>query len=77
VQPRACPVGRREAADLEDRNEKHIVTPGRILPARELLGELGRQTATTYDNLAANLNAQGRHADARPLYQKTQRKCHP
>jgi hypothetical protein len=30
----------REAADLEDRNEKHIVTPGRILPARELLGDL-------------------------------------
>jgi hypothetical protein len=28
------------AADLEDRNEKHIVTPGRIVPARELLGEL-------------------------------------
>ena len=30
----------RQAADLEDRNEKHIVTPGRILPARELLGDL-------------------------------------
>jgi tetratricopeptide (TPR) repeat protein len=30
----------RAAADLEDRNEKHIVTPGRILPARELLGEM-------------------------------------
>jgi len=28
------------AADLEDRNEKHIVTPGRIVPARELLGEM-------------------------------------
>lgn len=28
------------AADLEDKNEKHIVTPGRILPARELLGEI-------------------------------------
>ncbi len=23
----------RAAADLEDRNEKHIVTPGRIVPA--------------------------------------------
>jgi tetratricopeptide (TPR) repeat protein len=36
----------RQAADLEDRQEKHIVTPGRLLPARELLGdmlaELGR-----------------------------------
>ena len=30
----------RAAADLEDRNEKHIVTPGRMLPARELLGDL-------------------------------------
>ena len=30
----------RGAADLEDRNEKHIVTPGRIVPARELLGEM-------------------------------------
>ena len=30
----------RAAADLEDRNEKHIVTPGRVVPARELLGDL-------------------------------------
>jgi hypothetical protein len=30
----------RAAADLEDRNEKHIVTPGRLVPAREELGEL-------------------------------------
>jgi tetratricopeptide (TPR) repeat protein len=30
----------REAADIEDRNEKHIVTPGRIVPARELLGDM-------------------------------------
>lgn len=30
----------RAAADLEDRNEKHIVTPGRVVPARELFGEL-------------------------------------
>ena len=28
------------AADMEDRSEKHIVTPGRVLPARELLGEM-------------------------------------
>jgi tetratricopeptide (TPR) repeat protein len=28
------------AADLEDKNEKSIVTPGRILPARELLGDM-------------------------------------
>ncbi len=30
----------RAAADLEDTNEKHIVTPGRIVPARELLGDM-------------------------------------
>jgi tetratricopeptide (TPR) repeat protein len=30
----------RAAADLEDRNEKHIVTPGRVVPARELLAEM-------------------------------------
>ena len=30
----------RSAADMEDKNEKHIVTPGRIVPARELLGEM-------------------------------------
>ena len=30
----------RRAADLEDRSEKHIVTPARLLPARELLGDL-------------------------------------
>jgi tetratricopeptide (TPR) repeat protein len=28
------------AADLEDKNEKHIVTPARVVPARELLGEM-------------------------------------
>lgn len=30
----------RAAADNEDRSEKHIVTPGRVVPARELLGEM-------------------------------------
>ena len=33
-------AGMRDAADREDRQEKHIVTPGRILPARELLGDM-------------------------------------
>jgi tetratricopeptide (TPR) repeat protein len=28
------------AADLEDKNEKSIVTPGRVIPARELLGDM-------------------------------------
>jgi tetratricopeptide (TPR) repeat protein len=32
--------GMRAAADLEDKTEKHPVTPGAVLPARELLGEL-------------------------------------
>ncbi len=30
----------RIAADMEDKHEKHIVTPGRIAPARELLGDM-------------------------------------
>ena len=30
----------RDAADREDRQEKHITTPGRILPARELLADM-------------------------------------
>jgi tetratricopeptide (TPR) repeat protein len=30
----------RSAADLEDRSDKHPVTPGAVLPARELLAEL-------------------------------------
>ena len=30
----------RAAADHEDRTDKHNVTPGVILPARELLGEM-------------------------------------
>lgn len=30
----------RHAADHEDSTDKHPVTPGMILPARELLGEM-------------------------------------
>ncbi len=30
----------RQAADMEDRSDKNIVTPGRLLPARELLGDM-------------------------------------
>ncbi len=33
-------VTMRRAADLEDSDEKHIVTPGRLLPARELLADM-------------------------------------
>jgi len=29
-----------QAADIEDKSEKNIVTPGRLLPARELLGDM-------------------------------------
>ena len=29
-----------EAANMEDNTEKHAVTPGEVLPARELLGDL-------------------------------------
>jgi tetratricopeptide (TPR) repeat protein len=41
----------RTAADMEDKNEKHIVTPGRILPARELLGEMLLERARPADAL--------------------------
>ena len=34
----------RAAADLEDKTEKHPVTPGPVAPARELLGELLLET---------------------------------
>jgi len=30
----------RSAAEMEDKSEKHAVTPGRLLPAHELLGEM-------------------------------------
>ena len=43
----------RAAADLEDRNEKHIVTPGRALPARELLGEMLLEQKQPAEALAA------------------------
>lgn len=29
-----------EAADMEDATEKHPITPGEVIPARELLGDL-------------------------------------
>ena len=43
------------AADHEDQTEKHAVTPGPIMPARELLGDL--------------LMELGRPADALPQYE--------
>jgi tetratricopeptide (TPR) repeat protein len=47
----------RRAADLQDRVGKHPVTPGELLPARELLGDL--------------LVELGRHAEALAEYEKT------
>ena len=47
----------REAADLEGTTEKNPVTPGEVLPARELYGDL--------------LLAVGRHAEASDAYEAT------
>ena len=41
------------AADLDDRTEKHPVTPGAILPAREQLGELLLEVGRPGEALAA------------------------
>jgi tetratricopeptide (TPR) repeat protein len=43
----------RAAADMEDRTEKHPVTPGPIAPARELLGELLLETGRPAEALTA------------------------
>ena len=43
----------RAAADLEDSMEKHIVTPGPVAPARELLGDMLLETKQPADALAA------------------------
>jgi hypothetical protein len=48
----------RSAADMEDANEKSSLTPARMLPARELLGDM--------------LVAAGKPADALPEYEKSQ-----
>ena len=47
----------KEAADIEDVTEKHPVTPGELLPARELHADM--------------LLASGRYADARAAYDAT------
>jgi hypothetical protein len=43
----------RAAADLEDSMEKHIVTPGAIMPARELLGDMLLEIKQPAEALAA------------------------
>jgi len=42
----------RSAADLEDRTGKHPVTPGSVLPARELLADMLRETGLPAEALA-------------------------
>ena len=41
------------AADLEDRTEKNPVTPGSVLPARELLGDMLMETGSPAEALVA------------------------
>jgi hypothetical protein len=43
----------RSAADMEDASEKHPVTPGQVLPAREQLGDLLLEQGKAADALAA------------------------
>ena len=43
----------RAAADREDRSEKHPVTPGAVLPAREMLGDLLLEQGRAEEALAA------------------------
>ena len=42
-----------EAADLEDSMEKHPITPGEVLPVRELYGEMLLEEGRTDDAIAA------------------------
>jgi tetratricopeptide (TPR) repeat protein len=59
----------REAADLEDRNEKHPVTPGRILPAREQLGDMLMELKRPAEALKEYEHSQQREPDRfRGLY---------
>ena len=43
----------RSAADMEETSEKAAVSPGRILPARELLGDMLRESGHPAEALAA------------------------
>lgn len=60
----------REAADIEDRTEKHPVTPGAVLPARELYGDLllemgrPREAVTAYESTLARQPGRARAAAA-------------
>jgi tetratricopeptide (TPR) repeat protein len=50
-----------EAADMEDATSKHPVTPGEILPARELLGDMYLQTGDFTNALKAYEEDLNRH----------------
>ena len=59
----------RQAADLEDKNEKHPVTPGRLLPARELLGDMLMELKQPAEALKAYEQSQTREPNRfRGLY---------
>ena len=61
----------RSAADLEDSIDKHPVTPGAVIPAREqladLLGELGRYADAAMEYETVLKSAPGRKSSARGL----------
>ena len=59
----------RSAADAEDKNEKHPVTPGRILPAREMLGDMLMELKRPAEALKEYEQSQKREPDRfRGLY---------
>jgi hypothetical protein len=59
----------RAAADTEDKNEKHPVTPGRILPAREMLGDMLMELKRPAEALKEYEQSQKREPDRfRGLY---------
>ena len=50
----------RSAADMEDKTEKHPVSPGRLIPARELLGDMLLEGGRPADALAEYEASQSR-----------------
>jgi tetratricopeptide (TPR) repeat protein len=50
-----------EAADMEDATEKHPVTPGEVIPARELLGDMYFETGDFKNAMTAYENNLVRH----------------
>ena len=65
-----------KAATMEDGSEKHIVTPGRMLPARELLGdmllEVGKPAEALKEYEASQLREPNRFAAS--MVRRVQRK---